>query len=109
MILDSLETGPFGKHTERYAFCLMEDHLHLLLAPRKANLIDLINGWKSFTANLLLKNGLTGTCWQRGFYDHALRKEEEVQDVAEYIVFNPVRAGVANDWTDYPFSWHRWR
>jgi len=108
IILDSLETGPLREQSQKYAFCLMADHLHLLLAPKKGNLIDLINGWKSFTANLLRKNGLSSPCWQRGFYDHALRKEEEVREAAEYIIFNPVRAGVAKDWTDYPFSWHRW-
>ncbi|OGP65066.1 MAG: hypothetical protein A2170_16680 [Deltaproteobacteria bacterium RBG_13_53_10] len=107
-ILSSLETGPFGENTERYAFCLMPDHLHLLLAPKKGNLIDLIHGWKGFTANLLRRNGLSDPCWQRGFYDHALRKEEEIQKVAEYIVNNPVRAGIVDDWTNYPFSWHRW-
>ncbi len=108
LIVRCLDTGPFGSHTERYACCLMPDHLHLQVAPRKGNLVDLISGWKSFTANLLKKNGLEGPIWQRGFYDHALRKEEDIRAVAEYIVNNPVRAGLVESWRDYPFSWHRW-
>jgi hypothetical protein len=43
-----------------------------------------------------------------GFYDHALRKEEDIRVVAEYIINNPVRAGLVKEWRDYPFSWHRW-
>jgi REP element-mobilizing transposase RayT len=108
LVTRSLGTGPFGKQTERFAYCLMPDHLHLLLAPKESDLVDLINRWKSFSANLLRRNGLIGPCWQRGFYDHALRKEEYIRNTAEYIVNNPVRSGLAKDWGEYPFSWHRW-
>src|SRR4030042_2127603 len=108
LILSSLETGSFGKQVERYAYCLMSDHLHLLLSPKESNLVDHINRWKSFSASLLRRNGLKGPCWQRGFYDHALRKEEDIRNTAEYIVNNTVRSGLAKGWVEYPFSWHRW-
>jgi len=108
LVTSSLAAGPFGKQTERFAFCLMPDHLHLLLAPKESDLIDLINRWKSFSANLVRRNGLIGPCWQRGFYDHALRKEEDIRNTAEYIVNNPVRSGLVKGWGEYPFSWHRW-
>jgi REP element-mobilizing transposase RayT len=107
VVLDSLETGPFGRKTERYAYCLVPYHLHILIACFDGNLVDLVNQWKSYTADLLLENSARGPYWQRGFYDHALRKEENIQSTAEYIVNNPVRAGLAEKWTDYPFSWHR--
>jgi len=107
-IIHTLQSGPLGEQTKRYAVCLMPDHLHIMASPVKGNLIDAINSWKSYTANLLIKNGLTGACWQRGFYDHALRKEEDIRVVAEYIVNNPVRAGIVNRWQEYPYSWHRW-
>ena len=104
----TLKTGPFGKGVKCYSYCLMPDHLHLQLSPRNGNLIDLINGWKSYTANLLRKIGLEGSCWQRSFYDHALRKDEDIQMVAEYIVNNPVRVGLVKKWEEYPYSWHKW-
>jgi len=107
-LLDSLKRGPLEKQTEQYAWCLMPDHLHLLIASREGNISDILNAWKSYTAHLLKKEGLKGTCWQRGFYDHALRKEEDIQKVADYIVNNPVRKGLVENWRDYPFSWHRW-
>jgi putative transposase len=49
-----------------------------------------------------------GACWQRGFYDHALRKEEDAEKAAQYMVNNTVRKGLVNSWRDYPYSWHRW-
>jgi REP element-mobilizing transposase RayT len=107
-LLSSLNTELFSKQTEQYAWCLMPDHLHLLISPRGANLSTVLSAWKSYTGHLLRKNGLEGSCWQRGFYDHALRKEEDIQRVAEYIVNNPVRKRLVENWRDYPFSWHKW-
>jgi len=43
LVLTTLDTGPFGKQTELYAFCLMPDHLHIQLSPIEANLVDLIS------------------------------------------------------------------
>jgi putative transposase len=108
-IIDTLKTGPFGKNVKCYAYCLIPDHLHLQLSPIDGNLIDQIDRWKSYTTNLLQKSGLEGPCWQRSFYDHALRKDEDIKTVAEYIVNNPVRSKLAINWIDYPFSWHKWQ
>ena len=106
--ITALKTGPFGKDIKCYSYCLMPDHLHLQLSPKDGNLVDLINGWKSYTANLLNKMGYEGACWQRSFYDHALRRDEDIQTVAEYIVNNPVRKGLVKNWKEYPYSWHKW-
>jgi putative transposase len=86
----------------------MPDHLHLQVSPINSNLVSRINGWKTFTANGLRAQGLEGSCWQRGFYDHTLRKDEDLKTVAECIVHNPVRAGIVEQWREYPYSWHRW-
>jgi REP element-mobilizing transposase RayT len=43
--------------------------------------------------------------WQNGFHDHALRQEEDLAEVARYIVANPLRAGLVERLGDYP-HWH---
>jgi len=40
--------------------------------------------------------------WQDGFHDHALRREEDLKEVARYIIANPVRAGLVTRVGDYP-------
>ena len=90
------------------AVCVMPDHVHLLIALISENLIDLIGRWKSYTTHLMLEKGWKGKLWQRSFYDHALRKDEDVTKVAEYIVNNPIRKWLVKDWTEYPYSWHKW-
>jgi REP element-mobilizing transposase RayT len=90
------------------AVCIMPDHIHLLLAPISENLVDLIGKWKGYTTHLMWKKGYKGKVWQRSFYDHALRKDEDLIKVAEYIVCNPVRKGLVKDWRNYSSSWHKW-
>ncbi len=78
-------------------FLLMPDHVHALLwfpdpsqPMRKA-----ISDFKRWTARA------GGFEWQRDFFDHRLRKEESVHEKADYILMNPVRAGLVNT----PESW----
>ena len=46
--------------------------------------------------------------WQDGFHDHALRKEDDLIDVARYIVANPVRAGLVRKVGDYSLWDAKW-
>jgi putative transposase len=107
-MIETLYTGPMGQQGNVFAYCLMPDHMHLLVAPSTGNLVDIIGSRKKFTGHFLKNSGLTGPFWQRGFYDHALRKDEDLVKAAEYLVMNPVRAGLAERWEEYQFSWHKW-
>ncbi len=107
-IIETFQTEVYHQNTLTYAYCLMPDHLHLLVSPKESNLIDFIRRWKSFTANRLNNSGYQGPCWQRSFYDHALRKDEDIRTTAEYIVHNPVRKQITKQWREYPYSWHKW-
>jgi hypothetical protein len=44
-----------------------------------------------------------GAVWADGFHDRALRWEEQLVDVARYIVLNPVRAGLVARVGDYSY------
>lgn len=107
-VLKTLKTEIFVEHVECFAYCLMPDHLHLLIAPKSGNIVDFIARWKSYTANILKKDNLKSGCWQRSFYDHAFRREEDIEIAAQYIVNNPVRKKMVKNWQEYPFSWHKW-
>ena len=106
--VNTFESKPFLQETEKYAYCLMPDHLHLLLSPKDGNLIDFIRRWKSYVVSILNKSDFAGPCWQRSFYDHALRNDEDIKAAAKYIVNNPVRKQLAKHWKEYPYSWHKW-
>ncbi|HLB27241.1 MAG TPA: transposase [Dehalococcoidia bacterium] len=85
------------------AYCFMPDHLHLLLqGAAGSKLIPFLQRFKQVTGyRFKAKRGRP--LWQRSFYDHVLRTEEDIGDVAEYIWNNPVRAGLVADREAYPY------
>ncbi|PIE25540.1 MAG: transposase [Neptuniibacter caesariensis] len=80
-------------------FVVMPDHIHWLMQLKgKKGLSETVRLLKIF-----IGQGAGSAIFQYGFYDHAIRKEESLVDVARYIVMNPVRAGLCRSVRDY--SW----
>jgi putative transposase len=87
-------------------YCVMPDHVHLVVTPMVAgasslSYVDRFKGWSSRRLRLA---GLEGELWQRRNYDHVLRREEHLERVAAYILANPVRKGLCAEPADYPWS-----
>jgi REP element-mobilizing transposase RayT len=108
VIFDALISGRLFTEANCQAICLMPDHVHLVISPKDVNLVTLINAWKSYTTHLLHQLGVSGSIWQRSFYDHALRTEESTRSAAQYVVENPVRKALVEDWMAYPYLWAYW-
>jgi len=88
-----------------YAYCFMPDHLHLLLsASLKKGIIAFIREFKSLSIKIAWKYKFEGSIWQKSFYDHFLRKEEDLKTTCLYILNNPVRAGWVQNYKEYSFS-----
>jgi len=88
-----------------YVFCLMPEHLHLLSSPLESGIpVTLyMDGLSSKMTRLSWNYGFLGKLMQRSFYDHIVRKEEDLRQIAEYILNNPVRRGLVQRWEDYPY------
>ena len=86
------------------AWVVMPDHLHWLFQLNEneqlSNIINLLKGRVSRKVNKMLNK--KGKFWQSAYYDHALRKDEDIKKVARYIVANPFRAGLVEKIEDYP-------
>ncbi len=92
-----------------WAFVVMPDHLHWLVGLGSSELSRLVLRVKSRSAIAINRAmGQAGRLWQKGFHDHALRKEESLQAVARYVVANPVRAGFVKSVREYPHWDARW-
>ena len=101
-LIDLLTEEAQGGQVRIYAYCFMPDHVHLLVSgadPRK-----FAQQYKGKSTRTYWETGGAGKLWQRGFYDHILRKEEDVKQLARYILGNPVRKGLVEDYRNYPFS-----
>jgi len=42
--------------------------------------------------------------WQQSYFDRILRREDDLGDVARYILQNPVAGGLCDDPASYPLS-----
>lgn len=87
-------------------FAVMPDHYHLAMALGEAkDLSYVMYSIDRFTATQMNKLlGRTGSLWEEGFYDHAIRDRRDFDDILEYIHSNPVAAGLAEDIASWPFS-----
>jgi putative transposase len=92
------------------AWVLMPDHLHWLFQLKSGSLSALMQQFKARTAqsiNRIRKS--RGTVWQAGFHDHCVRDERSLDNIARYLLENPIRAKLVSDIADYPYWWCAWR
>lgn len=87
-----------------YAYCIMPDHIHLLLKLRAGN-------GRLDTLIAVIKSGIrhgaspqAEVSWMRGFHERIKRDYEDAHEFVRYIRLNPVRAGMVAEAHDYPFS-----
>ena len=82
-----------------FAWGVMPNHVHVVAQPLAGfELPDIVHSWKSYSAketNRLI--GRTGQFWQAEPYDHLIRNEKDFYHQVEYVLSNPVRAGL-KDW-----------
>ncbi len=87
-------------------YMIMPNHLHLFCAPADCTPTALekwVYFWKSKTAaNWPTTN--ENSVWQRHFWDTQLRRGESYDEKWEYVVQNPVRAGLVRNSEDWPFQ-----
>jgi len=92
-----------GRRYRLFAWCIMPNHVHAVFRPlRNHRLAGIMHSWKSYTAseaNRLL--GRIGAFWQREYYDHLIRNEEDFQRVVRYVALNPEKANLPN----WPWVW----
>jgi putative DNA methylase len=100
------------------AYCVMPNHVHVLLQPiaveantetggdevadGQSPLAGIMHSLKSYTANRAnTQLGRRGPFWQGESYDHWVRDEDELERIVAYIAHNPVKAGLVKQ----PHEW----
>jgi putative transposase len=99
------------KYAEKWAcsilaYCLMPDHVHLLLKPMKENsLSKTMQGLTlCYTQYINKKYNKSGRLWENRFYSCIVDKENYLWQAARYIEQNPSRAGIVNRVEEYLYS-----
>jgi len=96
-------------------YVIMPDHIHLFCAPNtwpEKPLSRWVDYWKSRSASQW-KGPEVKKLWQKDFWDRQLRGHESYTEKWQYVVNNPVRAGLVKRAEDWPYqgeiyqlSWH---
>ncbi|MCE5284315.1 MAG: transposase [Pelosinus sp.] len=86
-------------------FQIMPNHIHYIvsvtncnMSKKKMGLPDIIHGFKTFTTKKYI-DGVNQNkwkpfhqkLWQRNYYEHIIRNEEDYRNISEYISNNPIQ------------------
>jgi REP element-mobilizing transposase RayT len=101
-----------GTKLDLHAAVVMPDHVHLIYSPLSREdgwsyslpeIMKAIKGRSARYINVLLKR--TGSVWQEEFFDHVLRSNDSLVDRVDYVLQNPVRAGLVLTEEEYRWIW----
>ena len=89
----------------------MPDHAHLVLTPLYdgssfISIAEIMQAIKSASAHKINRElNRIGQVWQRESFDRVLRREESIHAKVEYMIQNPVRAGLVKTAREYQWLW----
>ena len=108
LALDVLREEQERQNCTIFSYCLMPDHLHFLISPQieGISVLKFTEQYKGKTTNRGWAAGWRGRLWQSRYYDHIVRKEEDLYKIAQYILNNAVRKGLVACHEDRPWSGH---
>jgi REP element-mobilizing transposase RayT len=94
---------------------VMPNHVHMIFTPlvdrqameiySLAEIMDAVKGASAHKVNKMLSR--KGRIWQAESFDHVVRSSENLDAKITYVLDNPLRLGLVDDWTDYPWLWKK--
>jgi putative transposase len=91
--------------TQVWAYCLMPNHVHLILVPAHEDGLraTLADSHRRYTRRINARNDWTGHLWQ-GRYGSVAMDEAHLACAVRYVALNPVRAGLVDEAAAWPWS-----
>ena len=106
LFLDVLQSYRQQEKFSLHAFVIMPDHIHVILTLSEGVTIErsvqYLKGSFSFRAKREI--GIEHRIWQPKYYDRRVRDQEECAAVLRYLEQNPVKRGLAERASEFPFS-----
>jgi putative transposase len=88
------------------AWVVMPNHAHVLVEIVDGHPVSrIVHSWKSFTAKAIAGvTGVQGRIWRPDYWDRVIRDAKHFAAAVDYIDYNPVKAGLARDPKNWPWS-----
>ena len=92
---------------ECWCYCLMPNHVHLVVVPGKEKSLARAFGeaHRRYARNINEREGWRGHLWQERFYSCPM-SETHVYNTFRYVLTNPVRAGLTSQPEEWPYTSH---
>ncbi|MCG9127484.1 hypothetical protein JT359_07790 [Candidatus Poribacteria bacterium] len=114
------------------AYCIMANHVHVVFTPLPiqplevlqtvsprnktaqtnslcykslSSIMQSLKGYTARKANQLL--GRNGAFWHHESFDHCVRNPNELKRIISYVLNNPVKAGLVDEWDNWQWSYYR--
>jgi len=86
-------------------YCFMPDHMHVIVQGG-AEHCDTRAAMAAFKqkSGFWLSRRRPDRAWQKDFWDHVIRCDEDLAAQVRYVAENPVRKGLVRCWSDYPHT-----
>ncbi len=96
------------KDIEVICYCIMPNHVHLVfsLLNKNKSITDLLKSIKRYSArkaNEILNT--KGQFWQKESFDRWIRDEKELYNVIKYVLLNPVKAGLVEEYQNWQHTY----
>jgi REP element-mobilizing transposase RayT len=110
MLVEAIEHRRRRADWEVLEYVIMPTHLHLFVEIGACGLKETLEEFKRWTghqaAAILAEDGKR--FWQREWFDHWSRSDEQDERIVQYIRNNPVKARLVRLYTDWPYgSWRK--
>jgi REP element-mobilizing transposase RayT len=103
-VLETIINGHLRSY-DLYVCVVMPDHVHMIaMIYAQTTLPAAVKYIKSVSTIRAAGRGI----WQREYFDRIVRHQENLFRLGEYVLNNPVRAGLVESAGDYPWTWRRW-
>ena len=85
----------------------MSNHVHVVLKPLLplSSIMKTLKGYTAFKANQILER--RGAFWESESFDHVVRNAEEFERIVRYVLNNPVKARLVNEWQQWRWSYRK--
>lgn len=104
-IIDLLKSMAEQEGFSVWAYCFMPDHAHLLVEGKHSDAdMQHFVAWFKQKSGYWFRSTYRAKLWAPNYHEHVLRNDEATIAVARYIIQNPVRKGMVDDCSSYPYS-----
>lgn len=120
IVIDNLVMTRNIQRAEIFAFCILPDHMHILIRPGEQGLSKFMHSFKRNSAwhiNQVIPvaevhepqlRNVNHFIWQKGFHDERIQSDKQRSHAWRYITENALHHGLTETIEDWPWTSLHW-